>query len=234
MLKITNTVLFAITSVVIISSPSYAEQKIRNLSLSVEETNKQLATPQAPKENNHFDQSLEDMAGFENDKNVGFDSNMQRQIDDINSRYDNMESGNINIDGRINNDLPDTRRIPPPNRVQGQQGFINRFCNSGYISKTASTPAQQDCMDTQRQQACERFSHATVNVQRTLSQAIDCELNSTNMVQSGCDGMDASRLDLLKQYWQDEDISYTILFLPDMVLNSTDNCSASNKHGTKK
>lgn len=223
---------FAIFSLVTFSSSVYAEQKMRDMSLSVEETNKQIATPQAPKDNNNFDQSLDDMAGFENDKNIGFDSNMQRQINDINARHDSMDN---NTNNHIQEDtIPLLNGLPSPNRGQNYQGFINKFCGSGYVPKKASTASQQDCMDTQRQQACERFSRATVNVQKTLNQAIDCELNSTNLSQFGCEGMDASRLDLLKQYWQDEDISYSILFLPDMVLNSAANCATSNKRGKIK
>lgn len=84
-------------------------------------------------------------------------------------------------------------------------------------------------MDTQRQQACGRFTHTPVPVQKLLNQAIDCEANAADPSSYGCDSMDASRLDLLKQYWQDEDTAYTILFLPDLVLNSAENCSYANK-----
>ena len=232
MIKNANIIL-AIAFILTLVSPSFAEQKIRNMSLSVEETNKQIAAPPSINNNNNFDQSLDDMAGFENDKNIGFDSNMQRQINDINARYDSMD--NIDITGGAQGDITQpTTGLPFPHRGQNQQGFINKFCGSGYTPKKTSTASQQDCMDTQRQQACERFSHATVNVQKTLSQAIDCESNSAYSTQSDCDGMDASRLDLLKQYWQDEDISYTILFLPDMVLNSAANCVTSSKRGKIK
>ncbi len=219
MIKTLKTLLILFVAITLPSSISFA-QAIRDMSLSVARTNQQLATPQKPKTNNRDSKSLEEMAGFDNDPHAGFDDNMVRQIDDINNRYDNS-----------NNQSNDVFPLPSSRRGQNGQGFINKFCSSSYKAKAASNTIQQECMEDQRQQACDRFNHATVNVQKILSQAIDCELSSTNFSEASCDGLDASRLDLLKQYWQDEDISYTILYLPDMVINSAGNCSSA-KHNS--
>lgn len=86
MIKLINTILFTIASIIIISSPSYAEQKIRNLSLSVEETNKFLATPQEPKKEK---ESLEEIAGFKNGKNPEPEKPNKDQID---NEYDDEYS----------------------------------------------------------------------------------------------------------------------------------------------
>lgn len=207
-------------SVIICSSMASATDRIRNMSLSVEETNKQLATPQTPK-NVGAGENFDDQMYFEDggtlDNNTG------------NQPFDDMNAGRNPVVGTGGNAFP----IPAPRRG-GERGFINRFCDSAYRPQPAASAPQQDCMDSQRQQACERFSHAPVSVQKLLSQAVDCEANAANPTPYGCDGLDANRLDLLKQYWQDEDTSYTILFLPDLVLNSAENCTAANKRKTVK
>ncbi len=250
-----NSLFLLVSFTIITVEPAHSTPPMRDMSLSVEETNRQLATPQTPRNNIadpgfDNDSGMNNDSGFDNDSgysnNIGYgnnsgygnnngfdadvpiDPNMARQMNDLNTR-NNTQNNNI-IGNGIN---VGASRIPPPIRGQNQQGFINKFCSSGYTSKTNSTEAQKACMDIQRQEACERFVKSSVNVQRLLSQAIDCEASSANgYIKSGCDGLDASRLDLLKQYWQDEDISYTILFLPDMVLNSAANCAASTRHGT--
>lgn len=218
----------------------HASEQMRDMSLSVEETNHQLATPQHPRSN------VAD-PGFYNDsdRNGNFDYN-------DNNSYNNGYNNNYNFDTPISPNMADTvgmagipgqannqlqnnnvigRRLPPSNRGMNR-GFINKFCSSDYAPRNASSDAQKSCMDTQRQEACDRFQHAAVNIQRILSQAIDCEANSSGYNNSECDGLDASRLDMLKQYWQDEDTSYTILYLPDMVVNSASNCSPNNRHAT--
>lgn len=238
---------FLIIFIMAFATSINAAPKMLDRSLSVEETNRQLSNPESQSiggttgiggigpnsgaglgyENNNYgyDQNI----GFDDNARFGeitgfnadmpIDANMVKQLEDINAR--NMQG----------NSFPLTSGLPPPNRGRNQQNFINVFCSSGYAPKINLTDTQQACMENQRKQACERFGRININIKRILSKAIDCESNTNGYIKSGCDGLDTSRLDLLKQYWQDEDIAYTILFLPDMVLNSPVNCSEAAKHG---
>jgi|GEM_PF-5872026 len=101
------------------------------------------------------------------------------------------------------------------------KSYMAKFC----AGETGS------CQTTQKLQVCERFRVAAVNVQQLLDRAVNCETNAADTA-ADCDGLDAGRIDLLKQYWQDEDMAYTILFLPDMVQNAAASCQA--KHGGAK
>jgi hypothetical protein len=232
--------IFSLFLLALMQFPAIAAQQMRDMSLSVEETNKQLNTPQTKPSN-----TTNNTNGADYDNGTGFDSsvpldpNMAKQLRDINARNaagrDALGRDTLgnNINGRdvfgINNNnvntnsqgnyLPRRGTIPPPHRGLGKQGFMAYFCDDGY-----------QCEDAQRQQSCERYKRAAVNVQRLLDRTIDCEVNNASY-KSGCDGLDAGRLDLLKQYWQDEDESYTILFLPDMVLNSAATCTSLAKQG---
>lgn len=240
--------LFFLAIFILAQSPARAQQ-MRDMSLSVEETNKQLSTPQA-KPTNLDGADYDNGTGF--DPSVPLDPNMAKQLRDlnernsagrdalgrdisggrdilangINGRIPDINPGNINnINIPVNNPnlqgnyLPRRNVIPPPRRGLTKQNFITHFCDESY-----------QCEDAQRQQSCERYKRAAVNVQRLLDRTIDCEINNASY-KSGCDGLDAGRLDLLKQYWQDEDESYTILFLPDMVLNSAATCSSLARQG---
>lgn len=169
-----------------------------------------------------------------------FPANAQDVVRDIPASLETpapiIQQSNLPPDNIVKSEpAPLVAALPSPQRAVGKQSFINTFCN-GVIPPKPGTEAQQSCMDTQKQEACERFSRAAVNIQRIMSQAIDCEAdNSNGQAKSDCDSTDASRLDLLKQYWDDEDSSYTILFLPDMVFNSAATCEApvAAKSGAK-
>ncbi len=221
--NLTTRNLMAILIILSNTQPLYAAQKLRDLSLSVEQTNEQLRNPpvqSSPPNGAIGGVGANSGTGF--DDNVPLDPDMARQLREINSRNNNNNNGQATdlLKGLPVPPLTATGTLPPAHRGQSQQNYINQFCNTPINNNS------QSCQENQRQQACERFSRATVNVQRILSQAIDCELNTTGIIKSGCDGLDAGRLDLLKQYWQDEDMSYTILFLPDMVINVQANCAA--------
>ena len=132
----------------------------------------------------------------------------------------NVQDGKL--DGKMN--LLPVGEIPsPPVNLGAAKSYMSQFCANVNVNAAANNGGQT-CQETQKQQACYRFRNAAVNVQQVLDRAVSCEVNTANAVESDCDGLDAGRLDLLKQYWQDEDMAYTILFLPDMVINASANC----------
>lgn len=205
-----------IISLIFISISQYANaEKIRDLSLSVEKTNELLIEGQQQQNNPNFG-----AVGMNNNEGTGFDdgvplsADMARQLKEINSRANNTTATGKGV-------IP-----PPPTGGLVKQNFMAEFCASDYKNKISGNTTFQSCQETQRQQACDRFSRATVSVQRLLSQAIDCDLSTLTFSTGECDGLDAGRLDLLKQYWQDEEMSYTVLFLPDMVTNIVSNCTS--------
>ena len=211
--------------ILITIAPAYSAQRIKNMSMTVEDTNemiKNAPAKQATTINNYVAPTNNNNDGTGFDDSLDLDPNMARQLREINSRDTTVSGllGSNPLTAGKNGIIP-----PPPTRGVSQQSYINQFCSSNYAAKNTGSQAMQTCQENQRLQSCERFARATVNVQKILSQAIDCEHNTSGLIASGCDGLDASRLDLLKQSWQDEDLSYTILFLPDLVLNSASNCA---------
>ncbi len=120
-----------------------------------------------------------------------------------------------------------TSSVPPVNGDElsapssSDSSFMNKFC--------ASKDSVPTCRESQRMETCDRFKRTAINVQQVLDRVVACDAKVQKGIEADCDGLDAGRLDLLKQYWQDEDMSYTILFLPDMVQNAAADCSIKNR-----
>lgn len=150
--------------------------------------------------------------------NAPIDPNMAKQLQDLRAQGKADELKNSQNNGE---ETANFGEIPPPPSSKTTRGSFGSATRNYMRQFCADTSG---CQATQKQQACDRFKAATVNVQQLLERAIDCEVNAANAVEGDCDGLDAGRLDLMKQYWQDEDMSYTILFLPDMVLNASAAC----------
>ncbi|MEQ1789440.1 MAG: hypothetical protein ABL857_03245 [Rickettsiales bacterium] len=267
-MKIFISSLLLVLYAIIFTSSSHGAQKIRDMSLSIERTNRQLnvksqeeledeSVPRGGLGGIGANPTSDDVAVFDRedgfDMNSALDPNMAKQMRDINAR-NNMGSTNLQgVDlgfgsqnnqymglgqqseqSLLGNGIPLANGLPPQNRGSNKQNIMNVFCSSKYKMQTNISNAEKVCINAQRQQACERFKLSAMNVRRILSQIIDCEANITGYNISGCDGLNSNRINLLKQYWQDETTSYTILFLPDMVLNTAANCAASTKYGTTK
>ncbi len=151
-----------------------AAEKMRDMSLSVEDTNRQIAIPQTVRgnpadpgfynDNNHnggYNSSYndyEDSNGYINNSgNFNFDANTP-----ISPNMANNVANQLDNDNQPNNMIGG--RVPPPIRG-GNQGFINHFCSTNYSPKNISSEAQKSCMDTQREEACDRFQHAMALMQ---------------------------------------------------------------------
>lgn len=179
----------------LLPSLAMATEKFVDRSLSVEDSLKEPSIRKAPPVGD---------TGFAPD--VPIDPNTAKQLNDLRSQNNANIAGGA---GSIN--IP-----PPPN----SNPFSWRSVGGGYMAQFCAG----SCGGDAKQQACTRFKAAAVNVQELLDRVVTCEVKSGSTVEYDCDSLDSSRIDLLKQYWQDEDMSYTILFLPDMVLNAAANC----------
>lgn len=195
----------------LLSTPAFAAQRTRDMSLSVDETMRQPTTTPAQKTQTTPRTGAD--TGF--DESIELDPNMARQLQDLRAR-EIQDNSKLSLSGNARGEMPADR------------GFMSNFCNT-----PADGNALQSCQASQREAACQRFHRATVDIQRLLDRAINCEYTATGSRAgfADCDGLDAGRLDLLKQYWQDEEASYTILFLPDMVLNAAANCKTNTRTG---
>lgn len=144
------------------------------------------------------------------------------------NRYNDMGRYNSRS-SNYNTQLPD----------QPASQFMTGFCDPNFkplLANSGRIASLNACLDDQKKQACDRFGSLPNDVQKEMDKVIGCLYNASNngqmdengsiqqAPQQDCTRDDAVRLDMLKQYWSDQNVAYAILFLPDMVLGGAARC----------
>jgi hypothetical protein len=210
------------------ATPAFAE-RMRDMSLSVEDTIKQPSTTYTPKNPPQYDIGGTLMDSDSADI-MALDPNMEKQVNDLKNRRASEQQDGLPNPRRGANSF-DKSMLDDINPAHAVRGFMSSFCSDDVSTRSPLNTAAASCKNSQREMACERYQRATVDVQRLLDQVVTCENSGVGMGAQdiNCDVLDAGRIDLLKQYWQDEDASYTILYLPDMVSRSLDKCARAGQ-----
>lgn len=106
--------------------------------------------------------------------------------------------------------------------------FMESFCSSNMqpVTDIGRTSNAADCMQNTKQLACDMFSRLPKDAQNVLDRSIGCayvlseeEADAEQTTSSTCNKYDSRRLRLLKKYWDDQETSYALAFMPEMVLN---------------
>lgn len=145
--------------------------------------------------------------------------------------------GNQPIMGQNGYDSSDTAARGSTAAPQPSFGthFIDGYCDPNFRPLIANTPglaAMQECLDEQKQQACETFRGLPADAKRAISDAIDCRYQISEGAVSGaapgtadCSPGDTARLQLLEKYWNDSITAQALVFLPDTVLGISGRCT---------
>ncbi|MGE0753739.1 MAG: hypothetical protein AB7L92_01105 [Alphaproteobacteria bacterium] len=106
--------------------------------------------------------------------------------------------------------------------------FMEEYCQPGLqpIIRSSRVRGIMECYDSVKQQACERFSKLPEDAVTLVDNTVRCvyqtaESGSGASYDVHCRQPYAEQLWVLKKYWNEPDTAYTILFLPDMVVDST-------------
>jgi len=113
-----------------------------------------------------------------------------------------------------------------PNPQTPANSFMTGYCDPNF-HPLVMTGNMQTCFQAAQQQVCQQFQQLPADVQTALDTATACVYNAANgdaSATENCSAYDTNRLQLLKKYWQDQNTSYAILFLPDEVLNGPAKC----------
>lgn len=199
-----------------ITTDAYA-QRMRDYSLSEEESMKV-----KPSNNNPSGNYQQFMNGQNN-----YNGNDQRSGPSFNL-------GNSLRGGSYNTQLPN----------QPSTQFMVGYCDQNFkpmLSNTGRIASMNACIDDQKKQACDMFQRLPLEVQNAMDAVISCVYNAANeggMAMPGytqqqqqqmpvgldCSANDSIRLNLIKQYWRDQNVTYAVVFLPDMVLDGPGRC----------
>jgi hypothetical protein len=123
---------------------------------------------------------------------------------------------------------------------QPASSFMEGYCDPNFkpMVNGGSIANLQACMETRKQQSCEQFFALPDDVKRSLNFAIECAYTAANggemdengyivqqaPVNPACNRTDTDRMQLLKKYWRDQNVSYNIVFMIDQVVNASAGC----------
>lgn len=123
---------------------------------------------------------------------------------------------------------------------QASTQFMVGYCDDNFqplLANSGRIAQLNACISEQKKQACNMFLGMPIDAQRAVDSVISCDYTRANegqldengyvqqMPSAGdCTNGDSLRMNLLKQYWRDQNTAYAIVFLPDMVLNGAARC----------
>jgi hypothetical protein len=123
---------------------------------------------------------------------------------------------------------------------QPASNFMQGYCDPNFkpIVNAGNIANLQACIETRKQQTCEQFAALPNDVKNSLDFAIECAYTAANggemdengyiaqqaPVNPACAGTDSERMALLKKHWRDQNVSYSIVFMVDQVINATAGC----------
>lgn len=130
-----------------------------------------------------------------------------------------------------------------PNQPSTQ--FMAGYCDPNFrplLANRGNVANLNNCMENQKKQACDMFANLPRDAQRTMDSIIACQYNNANdggmdengYVQQGrgmqdCSEGDSIRMNLLRQYWNNQNTAYAIVFLPDMVADGASQCMGGGR-----
>lgn len=145
------------------------------------------------------------------------------------------------------NPMPNFDHIAPvvgaPSGLPGTN-YMDGYCDPNFKPMMAKSPQYAGiatCLEQQRNQACQLYQSVPGDVKKALDDSINCLAqanadmeNAAGNDDSGaaayttpakhCGATDTRRLALVKRYWNDQNLSYALVFVPDLVMDSSGSC----------
>jgi hypothetical protein len=96
----------------------------------------------------------------------------------------------------------------------------------GYCDPNFRPVVNNDCMYSQRGNICAEFQHLPPDAKAALDTVIACmENNGPGAMQDpACASADAQRMQLVKKYWNNQNTSHALMFLPDEMIQGSQKC----------
>lgn len=155
-----------------------------------------------------------------------------RQPDIVHDNSEKYLGGSTDTDNRY-----DPRQSDYYHQQSAGRGklFMDQYCNPAF--KPIVNPARHGiiaCAESVRKEACNGFSLLPRDAKEPIDHTVECVYASA---QSGaesyydmqCRDAYVQQIWLLKKYWGDEKTTYTILYLPDMVADSSSFCQEGRR-----
>jgi hypothetical protein len=165
-------------------------------------------------------------------------SEMMQQPQVLNNTQQNRSSAPSN--GNIYPNQGQQYNTQPPQvnpSFRPSNNYMDGYCDPNFQPAMATSrfAGMQSCQQELRQNSCARYQALPADAKAALDEAINCLFTSGNGDDEGgfwgnntprrsCGDANLSRLDLMKKYWADENVSYALVFLPDDVMGTSGQC----------
>ncbi len=187
-----------------------------------------------------FDASAQRMHDFSMDEQESLQQGTTRSNPSGNyQQFQNQQPANQN-NPSFNPGLSGSSNYNTQLPGQPASRFMAGYCDPNFkpmLSNAGRIASMNACIETQKKQACDMFAQLPSDAQQVMDSSIGCVYNQANngqmdengfIVQNGgaqdCSAGDSQRINLLQRYWQQQNVAYAIVFLPDMVLNAPNRC----------
>lgn len=151
----------------------------------------------------------------------------------------------------IQNGLPAINA--PVSAAQMPQGgnYMDNYCDQNYrpmIAQGASYANMAQCLEQQRQQACQLYRDMPPEARRVVDDTMNCmsggQFSAGGLVEMpdgtlqpaasqnagrNCDATNAARLQAVARYWGDQVIAYSLIFIPELALDLSGSCMGGRR-----
>ena len=136
--------------------------------------------------------------------------------------------------------------------ITGQQGmvpsnnYMDGYCDPNFkplLSRNAQYANMAACLEQQKAQACELYRNMPADARQVVDATMNCmaqmEGAAGGLVEApdgtlqpaaaagrvaDCGYTDTNRLAMVKRYWQDQNVVYSIIFVPELAMDNSGAC----------
>ncbi len=142
------------------------------------------------------------------------------------------QSGQMGEPGLADQPLPGEYRDDDYAREGAR--FMDSYCDPNFRPLVPVRVGMASCFESIKQKACDGFARLPAEVQGPMNRLVECQYNvaeepSEYADETRCARLEHEQMRLLKHYWRDQNTAYTILFLPDLVINAGSFCTGGGR-----
>ncbi len=133
------------------------------------------------------------------------------------------------------------------------KNYMDGYCDPNFKPLMGRSPQYAgiaSCLEQQKSEACKLYQSVPADVKQALDASINCMAQASDAAGTGdagedsegdgwgalppaqgyaatmahCGAADTRRLHLLKHYWSDQNLAYALVFVPDLVMDSSGSC----------
>ncbi|NCY26710.1 MAG: hypothetical protein EBX37_18335 [Alphaproteobacteria bacterium] len=129
--------------------------------------------------------------------------------------------------------------------VVPSSNYMDGYCDPNFkplLSRNAQYANIANCLEQQKTQACELYRNMPADAKKAVDDTMNClaqgqsggglveapdgtlQPAAPSNGQQDCGYTDTNRLTMVKRYWQDQNVAYAIIFVPELAMDNSGAC----------